>query len=684
MNANNKIFNFFLFSKEGICILESQLSKLFNEEEKYNTFKRLIKNVCHNFFKKNKKYESFTFETIFLEKFKITILLKHSLVLVGIFPLLSSKSYQHLLLIHLFIALINYKGDSIQKIDTINEQISFNENNLENIKSLFNNNYINNNNNNSQCSIMDNNDLLEILIFQQFFLNLLFSHFTNVYNVIFKRETMNLGGTKLKNLYIIDASTQTIIFDLRETQNRKSNYKYYNKELLYKEILFQSNKLYQYYLNSYKNNNSKTKTKYLLFECTSTFPRLLFIFKFIPILKGLIVIHLYHQKKLSQKKNDCYHETEITFCSPENHNKNSQEFQYCEPKKLVIINKFLEEFYLTTRKADLFRIVSKEKKFKYFNYLAINAINTISLKDSINNDIDIIFNVINEKIEELVSKDKKEKEINIDSIDNSFDKILDIDISNYYKNMDKKIEKEKKKKNGIKLELQDNNNVNISESNTRFLNDNQSENNNMLTKKNISIIFDNLSDTKTKYYNHLENININHNIIANNNNSKKLKDRIIDNEISDSMNLTNIDFVTKNYEKSNYGSSKDNFSLISAVEKASNNNLKEIEIHKNNKLTSAKKKGKSNINIMDLLDISNMKSRNFKNSPKKIVQESEENRLDNFSDDDKEKNSEQFSTSQFNLEKDNNKKYKKIKTKLPMFDVEGIKIKTPMKNYSLN
>ena len=120
MNTNNKIFNFFLFSKEGICILESQLSKLFNEEEKYNTFKRLIKNVCHNFFKKNKKYESFTFETIFLEKFKITILLKHSLVLVGIFPLLSSKSYQHLLLIHLFIALINYKGDSIQKIESIN------------------------------------------------------------------------------------------------------------------------------------------------------------------------------------------------------------------------------------------------------------------------------------------------------------------------------------------------------------------------------------------------------------------------------------------------------------------------------------------------------------------------------------------------------------------------------------
>ena len=633
----------------------------------------LIKNICHNFFKKNKNYENFSFETIFLEKFKITLLLKNSLVLIGIFPLLASKSYQHLLLIHLFIALINYKGDSPSKIDLISEQIKFNKNNLENIKTLFNNNY---NNNNSQYSVIDNNDLLELLIFQQYFLNLLFSHFSNVYNIIFKRETMNLGGTKLKNLYIIDASTLSIIFDLRETQNRKSNYKYYNKELLLKEILFQANQLYQYYLNSYKNSNSKTKTKYLLFECTSTFPRLLFIFKFIPVLKGLIVIHLYHQKKLSQKKTHYYHEVEITFCSPENHNKNSQEFQYCEPKKLVIINKFLEEFYLTTRKTDLFRIISDEKKFKYFNYLAINAINSISMKDSINNDIDEIFNVINEKMEEQMLKDKENKPLMINTLDNSFDKILDIDISTYYKNEKKEDIKEKKKNIEIKYGLPYNND--ISEVNTRFINDNQSENN-FLTKKNISIIIDNnLSDTKTKYYNHLENININHNIIVNNN-SKKKKDKMIDNEISDSMNLTNIDFVTKNYEKSNYSSSKDNFSLISEVEKASNNNLKEIEVHKNNKLQNEKKRGKSNINILDLLDASNIKSINMsKNASKKIVQESEENRLDDLSDEDKERNIEQLSTSQFNIEKDNDKKYKKIKTKLAIIDADRLKMKSPL------
>ena len=481
---------------------------------------------------------------------------------------------------------------------------------------------------------------------------------------------MNLGGTKLKNLYIIDASTQSIIFDLRQTQNRKNNYKYYNKDLLIKEILFQSNKLYQYYLNSYKNNNSKTKTKYLLFECTSTFPRLLFIFKFIPVLKGLIVIHLYHQKKLSQKKTSNYHETEITFCSPENHNKNSQEFQYCEPKKLVLINKFLEEFYLTTRKIDLFRIVSNDKKFKYFNYLAINAINSISMKDSINTDIDAIFNAINEKIDEQILESNKKPELITNTEENNFDKILDIDISNFYKNLYKE---KKNDKNEIKYELP-NNNENSS-INTRIQYDNQSEDNYILTRNNINIVIDNnLSDTKTRYFNHLDNIHINHNInINNNSNHKKLKGKMIDSEISDSMNLTNIDFVTKNYEKSNYGSSKENFSLISEVEKNSINNLKEVEIHKNNKLSSAKKKGRSNINIMDLLDISNMRSYNFnKNASKKIIQESEENRLDELNEEDNDKNFEQLSTSQF-IEKGNTKNGIKLRTKLALFDADKIK-----------
>ena len=589
-----------------------------------------------------------------------------------------------MLLIHLFIALLNYKGDSISKIDSLNDIIKFDKNKFENIKSYFNSNIINPNT--SQSVMIDNNDLLEILIFQQYFLNILFSHFTNVYNTIFKRETMNLGGTKLKNLYIIDASTQSILFDLKYAQKRKNNYKYYKNQLLLKEILFQSNNLYQYYLNSYKNNNSKTKAKYLLFECTSTFPRLLFIFKFIPVLKGLIVIHLYQQKKLTQKKNNNqYHEVEITFCSPENNNKNSQEFQYCEPKKLLLINKFLEEFYLTTRKTDLFRIISNDKKFKYFNYCAINAINSVSIRDSDNNDIESIFNIINEKIEDQIVEDQKNREFIINTKEKNFDEILDIDISNFYKNIEKCRVNDKKYENNKKHLLSDNNEDDNTDINIRYQNDNQSMSNFVLTKKSINLEIDNnLSDTKTKYYNHLENININN--YGNNFNDKKPKNRMIDTEISNSMNLTNIDFVTKNYDKSNYNS-QDNFSLISEVEKASNNNLKEIEIHKNNKST-AKKKVKSNINILDLLDITNIKSINLKkNNSKKAIQESEENRFEDLSDDnenDNKQNVDHLSTSKFNVEEDNTKKGKKLRTKLAILDIDGMKFKSPLRKIPLN
>ena len=340
---------------------------------------------------------------------------------------------------------------------------------------------------------------------------------------------------------------------------------------------------------------------------------------------------------------------------------------------MVLINKFLEEFYLTTRKIDLFRIVSNDKKFKYFNYLAINAINSISMKDSINTDIDAIFNAINEKIDEQILESNKKPELITNTDENNFDKILDIDVSNYYKKENNNYENEKKENNEIKYELPYN--YENSDINMRYTNENQSESNYALTKKNISIIIDNnLSEEKTKYFNHFENIHINHNInINNNSNHKKLKGKMIDSEISDSMNLTNIDFVTKNYEKSNYGSSKENFSLISEVEKNSINNLKEVEIHKNNKLSSAKKKGRSNINIMDLLDISNMRSYNFnKNASKKIIQESEENRLDELNEEDNDKNFEQLSTSQF-IEKGNTKNGIKLRTKLALFDADKIK-----------
>ena len=80
-----------------------------------------------------------------------------------------------------------------------------------------------------------------------------------------------------------------------------------------------------------------------------------------------------------------------------------------------------------------------------------------------------------------------------------------------------------------------------------------------------------------------------------------------------------------------------------------------------------------------------MKSCNLnKNASKKIIQESEENRLDNLNDEEKENNLEQLSTSQFNVNEENNKKYKKMRIKLAIFEGDRHKILSPLKNNPLN
>ena len=104
--------------------------------------------------------------------------------------------------------------------------------------------------------------------------------------------------------------------------------------------------------------------------------------------------------------------------------------------------------------------------------------------------------------------------------------------------------------------------------------------------------------------------------------------------------------------------------------------MKYIKIRK---YLSGKKKVKSNINILDLLDISNIKSLN-KNSGNKIIQESEENRLNDLSDN----NAEHLSESKIKLNKQKIPLNQKLRAKLPILDKDKIRIKSPLKNNPLN
>ena len=49
----NKIYDFFIFNKSGICILEKQVEIIFPDKIQYNNYKLLIKNIAYTLLKKS-------------------------------------------------------------------------------------------------------------------------------------------------------------------------------------------------------------------------------------------------------------------------------------------------------------------------------------------------------------------------------------------------------------------------------------------------------------------------------------------------------------------------------------------------------------------------------------------------------------------------------------------------------
>jgi hypothetical protein len=188
--------------------------------------------------------------------------------------------------------------------------------------------------------------------------------------------------------------------------------------------------------NRMKFTSTDSIYRFVKFECSSTYPRLLFIIKFIPVLKGIAVIHIYYQKKLSRsiESNPLdqelrYKEIDLLFGSDIKDNQNL-EFKYGAPKKLQKIEKFMEEFFVTDKSGfDIFRINNK-KKFKYFNYPIINIINNTPTSN--NDDMERIYTDVNEKLEEEFNKDQEPKNENSKDEENSTDNVFLLHKDSFY------------------------------------------------------------------------------------------------------------------------------------------------------------------------------------------------------------------------------------------------------------
>ena len=537
-----------MFNSSGICFLEKQIEILFSKTEEYNNYKLKIKRIGHLFYQyqqkinekeKNKKGDiiyinqvdnnsdnDYIFNSIETAIYKILILIKKEFILIGTFSKTCSRQYQQLLLTHIFIGMNNFKGD----IGTISKKLSeienYNDNNFIHIKSFYNNK--------EHLNMKESNDILEILIFENIFLKTLIVHYQNVFYQVFKKEDLNLKQTKLKNLYIIDLNNAKILLDMNKIQGIKrkhQNKKFYKYDKLFEEILYQSKTMYNNYIKefNFRFSNADSDFRFVKFECTSTYPRLLFIIRFVPVLKGLAIIHVYCQKKLSRNNDNNIQmeqginckEVDFIFGSFIRGNRNF-EFKYGAPKKLEYIEKFMEEFFLTGRSGlNIFRINNQNKKYKYVNYDIIKIINSFQITKNMGVE-EIFQNYLNtlKQQYEKDSKAKKEKkqendENNLnnsddDSDDNKkIDKLFSLNKETFYKVLlnikleEKKPQPNKQNKSiNIITDSLLNNNTNIEQNiNINNLVNINSERQNLIDGKAISFVENNDKIRETRFEN---------------------------------------------------------------------------------------------------------------------------------------------------------------------------------------
>ena len=593
----------------------------------------------------------FVFKDFQFEKCKILFLIRNNLILAGTFPMTSSTQFQRLLLIHLFLALINFKGDSISAMKKINNYEIYDKENFINLKGFYKKKL--------NISNKEINDILELLIFEYYFLKIIIIHFTKVFHEIFKKEYLNLNQTRFKNLYILDLGTSSIILDMLKIQGNKGdnhNKKYINNKHLFDEILYHSKNLFNSYINE---NGMKYVTtdlifRFVKFECTSTFPRLLFIIKFIPVLKGIAVIHLYYQKKLSRNLENNpldqelrYKEIDLLFGSYIRDNQNL-EFKYGAPKKLQHVEKFFEDFFITSRSGyDIFRI-NVNNKFKYVNYNIINIINSVPVSNNVN--IEQIFIDINKRLEnEYNSEQKKSKEnLNDDEDDkdeegtednNSVDKVFILNKEEIYNEIlglknkkNNKDNKDSKDNKDIKIKIENNINKGIKNSI------------NIFKKKKSTNIF---ADSVSKSY-IIEEDKKEENYKINKSFMKKIENRInsnisIDNLIYSEESTERRYLIKKGKDLSSEKvmSQFDDISKISEVKSKEKFKYKVIGIKNNrfkdrlNNLYNESNDDNKEYKLSDLLDFTNINQKNNnKNQEKNDINNNDEeefkdNKLDN-------------------------------------------------------
>lgn len=411
---NNTQFNFkyndlILFDKNGQIILNS--SNIDSESENlveigyFDTYSNIIKKLAKiNEISKIKK-EALHYYLISNEKIKIVILNieKTNLYLLGSFNSSIHASIIKIFLLHILLSFLNYMGEKSSFISkdfskSINENgsdtIDIGKINVYSNKESINKDIISTDNNNYMEG-NDNLDLLYTRIYENFLLLPIIKFFILITKNIFIRRNYYNNGAIYKNLYLVEIDTGQILFSMENLYNLHNGYHPNQNTILntyiWKEILYRGKLLKKQYIKSLGKilDFEDSQQYFTRIELRSTFPRMIFIIRFMPLLNGVLLINEYEWKSYSNEdiSDDEYKEIDILNGSSLSKDNESEEDDDDDEVLLINEPKFIKErqyffinFFLSTNSNinEIFYI--KNSQIKYFSNGLLNSINKIVTK----------------------------------------------------------------------------------------------------------------------------------------------------------------------------------------------------------------------------------------------------------------------------------------------------------------
>ena len=388
---NSKLYEFnlkeiFIISKERNIIFNKYLNKSYPKKTE-NEIKLVLK-IIKNLYPKqtNEKIlkNEIAFNQLLINDEKIFFLniMKNNFTVIAFFSNKTKNSLIKIFLLHFIISFANF----IKEICEL----------ILNNKSLY-----------------STNEMIKSKLYEKFLFLPLKEHFQKISHKILQRKNTYQSNIRYKQFYVVELESSKILFSLNSMDKKPYIEKLENHELLWKELLFHSNNLKKAYYQKFSNKveTSDYQDYFVKLEYTSTYPRLLFIIKFIPILKGISLIHIYSQKKLSRNENDnkIYKEFDVIYGNDVIKESNHIEYRFNEPKIHKEIEMFFMEFYISTNVSYNFFYCPRQD-LKYFNFDILMIIKNV-FNETQNNNIESIYNIIKNKLYEefLLSKDNENK-----------------------------------------------------------------------------------------------------------------------------------------------------------------------------------------------------------------------------------------------------------------------------------